>query len=232
MWLNKHIQNMNFQGNYEVLYIVKKSNDINLLTFFTFIDAYVSFSRQGTVYILTHFDTLFSALIKFDELALSQQNDAWKVISQSITQLVADVNKHLSSEDNNPETCKELVTITKMIVYLLCLFLQNYETRSLVVPGSDGKTGRKKKKQVDDGFDLEAERNFAIVSLDHLIQLPIHKLWSPPVVEQEFVNLVSNACYKILENPYISHVRLKGTVESVFRVMSNYSKKIFLCVFY
>ena len=73
---------MNSQGNYEVLYNVKKSNDINLLTFSIFIDAYVSFSRQGTVYILTHFDTLFSALIKFDELALSQQNDAWKVISQ------------------------------------------------------------------------------------------------------------------------------------------------------
>jgi condensin complex subunit 1 len=162
---------------------------------------------------------LFSALVKFDELALSQQNDAWKVVSQSIPQLISDVNKHLNSDDNNPETCKELVTITKMIVYLLCLFLQNYETRSLVVPGSDAKSGRKKKKPVDDGFDLEAERNFAITSLDHLIQLPIHKLWSPPVVEQEFVNLVSNACYKILENPSISHVRLKGTVESVFRVI-------------
>ncbi|XP_046630867.1 condensin complex subunit 1-like isoform X2 [Daphnia pulicaria] len=188
-------------------------------------DAYVSFSRQGTVYILTHFDTLFSALVKFDELALSQQNDAWKVVSQSIPQLISDVNKHLNSDDNNPETCKELVTITKMIVYLLCLFLQNYETRSLVVPGSDAKSGRKKKKPVDDGFDLEAERNFAITSLDHLIQLPIHKLWSPPVVEQEFVNLVSNACYKILENPSISHVRLKGTVESVFRVIGALVKR-------
>ena len=53
-----------------------------------------------------------------------------------------------------------------------------------------------------------------------------------PVVEQEFVNLVSNACYKILENPYISHVRLKTTVESVFRVMSNYSNKILLGVLF
>lgn len=157
-------------------------------------------------------------MIKFDQLALSQQNDAWKVVSQSITQLISDINKYLNNSDSNPDSCHELVTITKMIVYLLCSFLQNYETRSLIVPGSDGKTSRKKKKPADDGFDLEAERNFALVSLDHLIQLPIHKLWSPPVVEQEFVNLVANVCYKVLENPVISHVRMKGTVEAVFRV--------------
>lgn len=167
---------------------------------------------------MTHFDTLFSSLIKFDQLALSQQNDAWKVVSQSITQLISDIKKYLNNSNSNPDSCHELVTITKMIVYLLCAFLQNYETRSLIVPGSDAKSSRKKKKQVDDGFDLESERNFALVSLDHLIQMPIHKLWSPPVVEQEFVNLVANLCYKVLENPVISHVRMKGTVEAVFRV--------------
>lgn len=188
-------------------------------------DAYVSFSREGTTYILTHFDTLFSSLIKFDQLALSQQNDAWKVVSQSITQLISDIKKYLNNSNSNPDSCHELVTITKMIVYLLCAFLQNYETRSLIVPGSDAKSSRKKKKQVDDGFDLESERNFALVSLDHLIQMPIHKLWSPPVVEQEFVNLVANLCYKVLENPVISHVRMKGTVEAVFRVVGALVKR-------
>ena len=179
----------------------------------------MSFSREGTVFILSHFDTLYSALVKFDDMALSQQNDAWKVVSQSIQQLNMDLDKHFSSDNNEPEICHELVTITKMSVYLLCSFLENYETRSLVVPGSDCKTGRKKKKAVDDGFDLEAERNFALVSLDQLIQMPIHKLWSPPGVEQEFVNLLSNLCYKVLKNPVISHVRMKGTRESVFRVI-------------
>ncbi|XP_057379225.1 condensin complex subunit 1-like [Daphnia carinata] len=188
-------------------------------------EAYVSFSREGTTYILTHFDTLFSSLIKFDQLALSQQNDAWKVVSQSITQLNSDINKYLNNSNSNPDSCHELVTITKMIVYLLCAFLQNYETRSLVVPGSETKSGRKKKTPVDDGFDLESERNFALVSLDHLIQMPIHKLWSPPVVEQEFVNLVANLCYKVLENPVISHVRMKGTVEAVFRVIGALVKR-------
>lgn len=178
----------------------------------------MAFSKQGISFILTHFDVLYSALIKFDDLPISQQNDAWKIVSQGIHQLNSDLDKHLATDDNDPETCKELVTITKMIVYLLCSFLQNYETRNLVVPGSDGKIGRKKKKPSDDGCDLESERNFTIVNLDQLVQMPINKLWSPPVVEQDFVNLVSNLCYKILENPVLSHVRMKPTRESIFRV--------------
>lgn len=185
-------------------------------------EAYAAFTRQGPSFILSHFDVLFSSLWKFGELGSAQQADAWKVVTQAMQQLNADLDKHFSfgNSDNDQEMCHELVTITKMIVYLLCSLLNTYETRNLAVPGSSIKAGRKKTtKSSNDGmFDLEGERNFVLVSLDQLIQMPINKLWSPPVVEQEFVNLIANVCYKVLENPVISHVRMKGTRESVFRV--------------
>lgn len=190
-------------------------------------EAYSTFSRQGPSFILAHFDVLFSALLKFGELAPAQQADAWKIVTQAMQQLNVELDKHfnLGNNDNDQEICHELVTITKMIVYLLCSLLHTYETRNLAVPGSSIKAGRKKTtKSNDDGlFDLEGERNFVLVCLDQLIQMPINKLWSPPVVEQEFVNLVSNVCYKVLENPVVSHVRMKGTRESVFRVKLNCS---------
>ena len=186
----------------------------------TITEAYVAYSRQGPSFIVTHFDTLFSALQKFGGLAPTHQAEAWKIVSQSIQQLNGDLDKHLAEDDYDQQTRQELVTITKMTVYLLCSFLEALETRNLAVPGSEVKAGRKKKKgpEVDGCCDLEAERNFALVSLDALVQMPIHKLWSPPVVEQDFVTLVSNLCYKVLENPIISHVRMKGTCEAVFRV--------------
>lgn len=105
-----------------------------------------------------------------------------------------------------------------MVAYLLCQLLDSFETRNLVVPGDLAKGRKTKKKTTDDECDLEAERNFTLVSLYQLIQMPIHKMWSPPVVEQDFVNLISNLCYKILENPVLSHVRMKSTRESVFQV--------------
>lgn len=151
-----------------------------------------------------------------------QQNEAWKIVCQAVQQLNTDLDKFFAVGTNDAELSRQLVTVTKMIVYLLCSFLQNYETRNVAVPGSDMKGGRKKKKQTDDLCDMEAERNFALVCLDQLVQMPIHKLWSPPVVEQDFVNLVSNVCYKVLENPVISHVKMKGTRESVFRVGLNF----------
>ena len=179
----------------------------------------MALSKQGPAFILTNFDVLFGALTKFGELSPVQQSDAWKVIVQSIQQLTANLNKSLSNEDSNPDQIHQWVTITKMIVYLLCQYLQTYETINLAVPGGEIGKGRKaKKKQPDDGCNLEAERNLALVNLYQLIQMPIHKLWSPPVVEQDFVNLVANVCYKILENPVLSHVRMKGTRESVFQV--------------
>ena len=183
-------------------------------------ECYVALSKQGPTFILTNFDVLFGALLKFGELSPVQQNEAWKVVAQSIQQLNIDLNKFFNSEDNNPVMLQKWVTITKMIVYLLCQFLQTYETINLAVPGADIGKGRKtKKKQIEEGCDLEAERNFSLTQLYQLVQMPIHKLWSPPVVEQDFVNLVSNLCYKILENPVLSHVRMKGTRESVFQVV-------------
>ena len=180
----------------------------------------MSFSRQGPTFIILHFDVLYSALLKFRDLAPTHQAEAWKIVSQAIQQLNAELDKYLTAEEYDKELQQELVTITKMTVYLLCSFLEALETINLAVPGADGgKTGRKKKRnETDCCVDLEAERNFALVSLDALVQMPIHKLWSPPVVEQDFVNLVSNLCYKVLENPVISHVRMKGTREAVFRV--------------
>jgi condensin complex subunit 1 len=179
----------------------------------------VACSRQGPSFILSHFDVLFSSLVKFGELSPDTQSIAWKTISQGIQQLNTELDKYFANDEIDSESRQEFVTITKMIVYLLCQLLDTYETRTLAVPGDIVKgRGKTKKKTNDDGCDLEAERNFTLVNLYQLIQLPINKLWTPPVVEQDFVNLVSNLCYKILENPVLGHVRMKATRESVFQV--------------
>lgn len=230
---NKRTQKMSCWANYEVnLFIIILHElviNFSLSFFFMYLnlESYMALSKQGPAFILTNFDILFGALLKFGELSPVQQNEAWKVVAQAIQQLNVDLNKFFSSEDNNPTILQEWVTITKMTVYLVCQFLQTYETMNLAVPGADIGKGRKtKKKQIDEGCDLEGERNFSLTQIYQLIQMPIHKLWSPPVVEQDFVNLVSNLCYKILENPVLSHVRMKGTRESVFQVKTIFIKHL------
>lgn len=176
----------------------------------------MALSRHGVSFIHEHFDVMFSVLVKFGELASDHQHFAWKIASDAIQQLIAHLDKYFSGQDNEPE--KELVTTTKMIVYLLCQILDALEAKSVTVPGDMAKARKSKKKQTDIGSDTETERNSTLISLYQLIQLPIYKLWTPPVVEQDFVNLVSNLCYKILENPILGHVRMKSTRDSVFQV--------------
>ena len=189
---------------------------------FVITEAYKALLREGIAFILRKFDVLYSALIKFDKMGISQQEVAWRIVTQSFQQLITDLDKHFSSDNSSDqETCHELLNITKMLAYLLCSFHEHHETRGLkVVPGSVCKTGQKKRTPTSDhAFDLEATRNFVLVSLDQLLQKPIHKLWSPKEVEQEFMNMMSNLCFKVLENPSISHVRMIFTREHVFKVI-------------
>ena len=130
-------------------------------------------------------------------------------MSRAAQQLNSDLDKYLRVDvSDNYKLSHQLVSVTKMTVFLLCYVLEIFETRNFNV--SDVKGGGEKNKQTEDLYDIEWGRNFALVCLDQLVQLQLHRIWSPLVVEQDFVNLISNNCYKILEDPVISHISRVG----------------------
>ena len=90
---------------------------------FVITEAYKALLREGIAFILRKFDVLYSALIKFDKMGISQQEVAWRIVTQSFQQLITDLDKHFSSDNSSDqETCHELLNITKMLAYLLCSF--------------------------------------------------------------------------------------------------------------
>ncbi|KAK2183431.1 hypothetical protein NP493_312g03022 [Ridgeia piscesae] len=72
-------------------------------------------------------------------------------------------------------------------------------------------------------LDWEVERLHAVRALLQLLQLNIHRLWQPPVIEEEFINLVTGSCYRLMENP--NAVRNKGTRDSIFHLIGLMIKK-------
>jgi hypothetical protein len=50
-----------------------------------------------------------------------------------------------------------------------------------------GGRGRVQKQQTKGGMDWEGERDAGVQTLVSLLQLPLHKLWDPPVPEEDFV---------------------------------------------
>ena len=46
------------------------------------------------------------------------------------------------------------------------------------------------KKTVQTGWDWDQERNEGLRAIGQLIELDVHRLWDPPVIEEDFVKYV------------------------------------------
>jgi len=67
--------------------------------------------------------------------------------------------------------------------------------------------------------DWEEERQPILQLLTQLLQLDIRHLWNHSIIEEEFVSLVTGCCYRLLENPTISHQKNRPTREAVTRLL-------------
>uniref|UniRef100_A0A8C1PP97 Condensin complex subunit 1 n=1 Tax=Cyprinus carpio TaxID=7962 RepID=A0A8C1PP97_CYPCA len=86
--------------------------------------------------------------------------------------------------------------------------------------------GRKKDKVAGKGLlQWDSERETILQCLTQLLQLDIRTLWSLSLVEEEFVSCVTCCCYKLLENPTISHVKSKSTRDAIIHVLGIMVKK-------
>nr|XP_054768299.1 condensin complex subunit 1-like [Lytechinus pictus] len=93
-----------------------------------------------------------------------------------------------------------------MTTFILSQLTEAFETEACK-PSTDTATmkGKGRKKTVKAGaWDWDSEKEKSLQCIIQTIQLDICRLWDPPVVEGEFVNLVSGTCYKLLENPLIT----------------------------
>uniref|UniRef100_A0A8C2H0N2 Condensin complex subunit 1 n=1 Tax=Cyprinus carpio TaxID=7962 RepID=A0A8C2H0N2_CYPCA len=122
---------------------------------------------------------------------------------------------------------KQQLNAVKMSVFLLCKLTETLESdsyRETIVTAPS--KGRKKDKVAGKGLlQWESERETVLQCLTQLLQLDIRTLWSLSLVEEEFVSCVTCCCYKLLENPTISHVKSKSTRDAIIHVLGIMVKK-------
>uniref|UniRef100_A0A671PDE0 Condensin complex subunit 1 n=1 Tax=Sinocyclocheilus anshuiensis TaxID=1608454 RepID=A0A671PDE0_9TELE len=160
---------------------------------------------QGPLCILEHFDTAYSVL---------------KGLSVSLPTLL--LSGSLSAVDR-----KQQLNTVKMSVFLLCKLTETLESdsyRETIVTAPS--KGRKKDKVAGKGLlQWDSEREKVLQCLTQLLQPDIRTLWSLSLVEEEFVSCVTCCCYKLLENPTISHVKSKSTRDAIIHVLGIMVKK-------
>ncbi|KAI4811816.1 hypothetical protein KUCAC02_014688 [Chaenocephalus aceratus] len=143
---------------------------------------------QGPLCILEHFDTGYSLLQHCNSMELGVKEDALDTLLQVVSGLATSLPALLLSISVTAAERKEKLNAVKMSVYLLCKLSENFESEAyrqciITAPGKGGKKGKAS-------------------------QLDIRSLWNLPV-DEEFISCVTCCCYKLLENPTISHVKSK-----------------------
>uniref|UniRef100_A0A9L0TA77 Condensin complex subunit 1 n=1 Tax=Equus caballus TaxID=9796 RepID=A0A9L0TA77_HORSE len=177
-----------------------------------------AFRAQGPLAMLEHFDTIYSILHHFRSIDPGLKEDTLefliKVVSRHSQELPAVLDDAtLSVADRSAH-----LNALKMNCYALIRLLESFETMSsqtsLVDLGTGGK-GKKTRAKAAHGFDWEEERQPILQLLTQLLQLDIRHLWNHSVIEEEFVSLVTGCCYRLLENPTISHQKNRPTREAI-----------------
>ncbi|KAI5092898.1 condensin complex subunit 1 [Silurus meridionalis] len=187
----------------------------------------VSLRSQGPQCILEHFDTGYSVLQNFRTLDVTLKEDTLEILIQVVQGLSVSLPPLLLSGSLSAAERKEQLNAVKMSVFLLCKLTEYLESDSyresvITVPSK----GRKKDKACGKGLlHWDRDRETVLQCLTQLLQLDIRSLWSLSLVEEEFVSCVTCCCYKLLENPTISHMKSKPTRDVIIHVLGLMVKK-------
>ncbi|XP_027625021.1 condensin complex subunit 1 [Tupaia chinensis] len=181
-----------------------------------------AFRAQGPLAILEHFDTIYSILHHFRGIDPGLKEDTLefliKVVSRHSQELPAILEDAALSVSERSAHLNAL----KMNCYALIRLLESFETmasQSSLVDLDLGGKGKKARTKTSHGFDWEEERQPVLQLLTQLLQLDIRHLWNHSVMEEEFVSLVTGCCYRLLENPTISHQKNRPTREAITHLL-------------
>ncbi|KAM4636335.1 condensin complex subunit 1 [Discoglossus pictus] len=176
-----------------------------------------SLRSQGPTSILQHFDALYSILHHFRSLDPSLKEDFLEVMVKATSQHASELPALLEDLSLSPPERNTHLNTLKMNCFLLSHLVMAFESemyKAALVNVEPSKKGKKKKSRAD-GFSWETERDRVLQTITHLLQLEIRRLWSLSVVEEEFVSLVTDCCYKIMENSSITHAKSKPVREAL-----------------
>lgn len=132
---------------------------------------------------------------------------------------VSEFNKSLGfiledKESINDEVKLKYLNILKMLIYVYTQTVLMLEHRNVA---SNDQILKSRKKSVKDKDEFILDRKNVLLLLNNIIQREISLFFDPPVVEENFVSLISGMCYEFLQNPAIKNE--KEVLPELFNIL-------------
>ncbi|XP_041765333.1 condensin complex subunit 1 isoform X1 [Anopheles merus] len=174
--------------------------------------------------IFDHFDTFYSVIDNEKALAGTHLLRAYDQLYGAIDKLGSTMADLLSRKEIDTTDRQSALNAVKMLAFLVNGLVKAIDAH--VNAASEKLTTKKSKKQTAneqlEALDWDNKRYQCVVQLYNLLQLPLEKLWDPPVCEESFVDVICDICYRTLEQSY---VRNRSTADSVFQILGTAIKR-------
>lgn len=158
--------------------------------------------EKGPCFILEDFDILYGVMKHFDSIDVKTRDTAWKTVYKGVDQLLRELQDELNEtiSDDMMSDKRKRCCILKMLMYVFCsLITLNEESEERAAKKAENQAVGKgqRKKQATCSPDWDRQRDRAIDLLMKICIMSLYRLFTPPVVEDEFVDMTTRVCYKI-----------------------------------
>lgn len=197
-------------------------------------ECYEALDNDGPMFILEHFDTLYSMLTHFKSLEYKILHNIYtKLLLKSLKELTSILDNFLSGDTLAEDLQEKYLNVIKMTLWIFTEFIINFEGRLqkdyhkivIDVKARKVKVRAAIKHNEKLQWDWDYHLSNGLNSIHLVLKSKINKLWDPPVVEEEFVNMISNCCYKIIEDPCIASVKHKELRVFIFQIVGYLIKR-------
>lgn len=170
-----------------------------------------SLNRNGVTELVEFFDVFYSAIKVFNDLNERLKEDIWNNLLICHGFHYNDLNQLFAEESAaTVENLRSNRNILQMNIYLLSQILERCENsitisqnRANVVAAGKGRRSKKLNSIDEDNWSSNwpEQKDKLFQTLLETLNLPLNKLWTPPIVEEQFTNCIANMCYKVFEDP-------------------------------
>uniref|UniRef100_A0A182QXQ5 Condensin complex subunit 1 n=1 Tax=Anopheles farauti TaxID=69004 RepID=A0A182QXQ5_9DIPT len=175
--------------------------------------------------IFDHFDTFYSVIDNEKTLAGALLLRAYDQLYGALDRLGNTMANLLSRKEIDVTERLSALNAVKMLCFLVNGMVKAIDAH-VNAANEKAAVSKKGKKQTNseqvEALDWDNKRYQCIVQLYNVMQLPLEKLWDPPVCEESFVDVICDVCYRTLEQSY---VRNRSMADSVFQILGTAIKR-------
>ncbi|XP_034178146.2 condensin complex subunit 1-like isoform X3 [Osmia lignaria lignaria] len=156
-------------------------------------EARTALQTSGICFIIEHFDTFFSIIVHGNKIELPIVMRGFSRIHKAIEILIVDMESIFENQ-------------TKLSEEERLKFLN-----------------RKKGTRSDMEEEWEYTKEKVLEYVYRLLQLPLQKLWQPPIVEDSFTEILTKMCYKMIEQ--CTDSKQKHIRKTIFEILGTSVKR-------